>query len=207
MVPVKEHDLAKTRLRAPAGVDRTELALAFALDTLTAVYEVLRPAAVFVVTDDDDVMTFVAAHAGVSVRDPGRGLNPAIAAGLRAAARDADGAQQRSSPGAVLLGDLPSLTASDLTTALRACAGAESCVVPDADGTGTVLLTHHDLRQIVPLFGAGSAARHGRTAASLSLDLPRLRTDVDDESAFVAARALGVGRYTSDLLALVASIS
>lgn len=206
VVPIKEHDQAKSRLRAPAGVDRSQLALAFALDTLTAVYEVVAPAAVFVVTDDQAVLSFIADHAGVSVREPGRGLNPAIAAGLEAAASDALAAGKPSAPGAVLLGDLPALTAAELTTALRACAVAESCVVPDADGSGTVLLTHHDLRQIVPRFGAGSAARHGRAAAALLLDLPRLRTDVDNESAFVAARALGVGPHTSSLLTLDASV-
>lgn len=205
-MPVKEHDQAKSRLLAPAGVDRAELALAFALDTLTAVYEVIPPAAVFVVTDDEAVTTFVASHAGVSVRDPGRGLNPAIVAGLAAAARDGLAAQQPIAPGAVLLGDLPALTAAELTAALRACAVAKSCVVPDSDGTGTVLLTHHDLRKIVPRFGAGSAARHGKAAAPLPLDLPRLRTDVDNESAFVAARALGVGPHTSSLLTFDASV-
>lgn len=203
VVPIKEHDQAKSRLRAPAGVDRSQLALAFALDTLTAVYQVVAPAAVFVVTDDEAVLSFVADHAGVSVRDPRRGLNPAIVAGLEAAAHDGLSAQP---PGAVLLGDLPALNAAELTTALRACAAAESCVVPDADGTGTVLLTHHDVRQIVPRFGAGSAARHGRASTTLLLDLLRLRTDVDDESSFVAARALGVGPHTSSLLTLDASV-
>ncbi|XAS75882.1 2-phospho-L-lactate guanylyltransferase [Dermatophilaceae bacterium Sec6.4] len=213
IVPVKERDHAKTRLRPPTGVDRSQLAMAFALDTLSAVFDVVAASGVFVVTDDQGVAGFVADRGGNTVRDPGRGLNPAIAAGLNAAS-DADLMSDQPChpsrpchPGAVLLGDVPCLTPADLTAALRACAVAESCVVPDADGTGTVLLTHHDLRRIVPRFGAGSAARHSRCAATLPLDLPRLRTDVDNEAAFEQARVLGVGPHTSALLGAATSVS
>lgn len=206
-MPVKERDQAKTRLKPPTGIDRSQLAMAFALDTLGVVFDVVAASGVFVVTDDQDVARFVADHGGSTLRDPGRGLNRAIAAGLNAAGGADLISGQPCHPGAVLLGDLPCMTSADLVAALRACAMAESCVIPDADGTGTVLLTHQDLRRIVPRFGAGSAARHSRCAATLPLDLPRLRTDVDNEAAFEQARTLGVGPHTSALLGAATSVS
>ncbi|MBO1765613.1 2-phospho-L-lactate guanylyltransferase [Allobranchiibius sp. GilTou38] len=206
VVPVKERSAAKSRLRAPDGVARDELAAAFALDTLTAVYDVVPADRVFVVTDDDQVAGFVRARDGVVVPDPGRGLNPAIAAGLAAATPDGLAPTQICAPGAVLLGDLPALTPDELYAGLRACAVSESSVVPDRDGTGTVLLTHHDLRRIVPRFGTGSAARHARVARRLTPDLPRLRTDVDTDTALAQAVSLGVGAHTARVLGVCASV-
>lgn len=207
VVPIKDRARSKTRLRVPEGIAREDLALAIALDTLTAVYEVVPPALVFVVTDDDQVSAFVSTAGGNVVRDPGRGLNPAIAAGIVAATADGLGTGGVSAPGAVLLGDLPSLSPTELRAGLRACAVAESSVIPDRDGAGTVLLTHHDLRRIAPRFGGGSAARHARVARTMTPDLPRLRTDVDTEASLAAAVALGVGKHTTAVLADVASVS
>lgn len=206
VVPIKDRFQSKTRLRVPEGVLRENLALAMALDTLAAVYEVVPPALVFVVTDDDQVTAFVDSAGGNVVRDPGRGLNPAIAAGIAASTPDDVEAGRVAIPGAVLLGDLPSLTAVELISGLRACAVAESSVIPDRDGTGTVLLTHHDLRRISPRFGGGSAARHGRVARTIIPDLPRLRTDVDTENSLAEAIALGVGKHTTDVLGSAASV-
>ena len=206
VVPVKERSQAKSRLRAPAGVARDELAAAFALDTLTAVYEVVPPALVVVVTDDAQVARFVDTRGGVVVPDPGRGLNPAIVAGLVAATPPGLTAEDDCVPGAVLLGDLPALSPDDLSAGLLACAVSEASVIPDQDGTGTVLLTHHDLRRIVPRFGSGSAARHARDARLLTLDLPRLRTDVDTDTALAQAVSLGVGARTAAVLGLCSSV-
>lgn len=205
VIPVKERSQAKSRLRAPHGVAREELAAAFALDTLAAVYDVVPADRVFVVTDDALLGRFVAGHRGVVVPDPGRGLNPAIAAGLAAATPDGLAPEQVCAPGAVLLGDLPALSPDELYAGLRACAVSESSVVPDQDGIGTVLLTHHDLRRIVPRFGTGSAARHARVARVLTPDLPRLRTDVDTDIALAQAVSLGVGPRTAAVLGVCAA--
>ncbi|MEO8851570.1 MAG: 2-phospho-L-lactate guanylyltransferase [Allobranchiibius sp.] len=206
VVPIKDRARSKTRLRTPSGVSRAELALAIALDTLAALYEVVPPDQVFVVTDDDEVSWFVSRSGGAPVRDPGRGLNPAIAAGIDAATPNGVTAERVSAPGAVLLGDLPSLTPEELVAGLRICAVAESSVIPDHDGSGTVLLTHHDLRCITPRFGAGSAARHAQSAQLMTPALPRLRTDVDTESSLAQAVSLGVGEYTAAVLGIAASV-
>lgn len=201
-MPVKEASKAKSRLRTPTGVPREKLAIAFALDTLIAIYQVVPSERVFVVTDDAQVAAFVSERGGVTVQDPGRGLNPAISAGIAAATPDALESDLSSVPAAVVLGDLPALSAQELAAGLRACAVTESSVVPDQDGSGTVLLTHHDVRRLVPRFGAESAARHARAARVLTPDLPRLRTDVDTEISLAAAVSLGVGRHTAALLGL-----
>ena len=104
----------------------------------------------------------------------------------------------------MLLGDLPALLPEDLVAALSAAAAFERAVVPDADGTGTVLLTARR-GALEPAFGPGSAERHVRAGHErLDLDLPRLRTDVDDDLSLTRARALGLGPATSACLAALA---
>jgi len=217
VVPVKGGARAKSRLHPPAGVPRAALAWAIARDCLEAVTTALPAACVHVVTADDSVARYAAGLGAVVVHDPGRGLNEAVRAGVRAASTAAahqGAALLRPDGGAdphgresvregvgVLLGDLPALRPADLLTGLRAAAVHPLAVVPDADGTGTVLLTSLQ-GHLEPAFGAGSAARH--TAAGhhrLELDLPRLRTDVDDDGSLRAARRLGVGAATEAVLA------
>jgi 2-phospho-L-lactate guanylyltransferase len=101
----------------------------------------------------------------------------------------------------VLLGDLPTVTPAALSRALQACGQHQTAFVPDAEGTGTVLLTARALADLVPAFGAGSAAAHARHSTRLDLDLPLLRSDVDDDVALGRAVALGVGPRTAAVLA------
>jgi 2-phospho-L-lactate guanylyltransferase len=90
---------------------------------------------------------------------------------------------------------------------LGAAAAYPLAVVPDAAGTGTVLLTALAGHLLEPAFGAGSAARHGEAGPHrLDLDLPRLRTDVDDDRDLAAALELGVGPATAALLGAAATL-
>lgn len=192
VLPVKHASDAKTRLRPPTGVSRTDLARAMARDTLTAVCAVLPPDQVVVVTSDDAARDAAVRLGACVLHDPGQGLNAAVRAGL-AVCRAND-------PVAVLLGDLPALLPQDLDAALQACARHTRAVVPDRAGTGTVLLTSTGGAPLEPAFGAGSATRHARTATVLELDLPRLRQDVDDAADLDRAVALGLGSATSAVL-------
>ena len=196
IVPVKSRFRAKSRLQPPPGVARPDLAFALAMDTLTVVREVVRADRVIVVTEDDKITAEMARHDITTVTDPGRGLNGAVQAGLREADRRRPGL-----PAAVLLGDLPALRADELYAGLRACADTESALVPDHDGSGTVLLTHHDAAALAPRFGRGSAARHARRCTVLELDLPTLRHDVDDITSLELAVEMGVGPWSSEALA------
>ena len=128
VVPVKQAQRAKTRLRAPAPLSRPELARAIALDTLEAVCRALAPGDVVTVTSDEVVAPAAAALGCRVVADPGTGLNAAITAGIRVALSPAGTAPDPNVPGpdapgvAVLLGDLPALRPEDLVTALAQCA-------------------------------------------------------------------------------------
>lgn len=194
VVPIKDTREGKSRL-APAGVRRTRLSRAIADDTLSAVVEAVEAEHVWLVTSDAG-LSWDWAGAGVHViPDPGHGLNAAITAGLSHVPADV--------PRAALLGDLPSLLAVDVVTALQAGGRVAEWFVPDLDGSGTVLRGGH---AFVPQFGPGSAEAHARQGAlRLELDLPRLRRDVDDPDSLAAAVRLGVGSATSAVLGLTSS--
>jgi 2-phospho-L-lactate guanylyltransferase len=198
VLPLKGGSGAKSRLGASPA-----LAAAIALDCLDAVLGCPETARVVVVTPDAATAA-AAREAGADVvpeSRPGTGLLAAVADGL-AAARG---------PVAVLLGDLPALRPRDLATALRAAAealhgapaagGGAAVFVPDAEGTGTVLLAGTDAAAVRPSFGPASAAEHARSGARrLDLRLPRLRRDVDTRGDLATALALGVGPRTAAVL-------
>jgi 2-phospho-L-lactate guanylyltransferase len=192
VLPVKGGSAAKSRLRAPAG-----LALAMALDCVEAVVGAAPVARAVVVTGDETVATGTSALGAHVVRQPPPGgLRDAVERGLRAA---------RPGPVAVLLADLPCLRPDDLATALDGAArllasGAPSVLVPDAEGSGTVLLAAAAANDLRHAFGAGSARRH-RDLGAVDLDAPpRLRRDVDTRDDLVHAERLGVGPRTARTL-------
>jgi 2-phospho-L-lactate guanylyltransferase len=193
IVPVKGHLSAKSRLHPPAGVGRADLAHAFALDTITAAMAAVPPGHLVVVTSDEPTAAFVRHQGGVVVADQGDGLNPAIRLGIAHIAGV-------SGPAAVLLGDIPSLRPQDLITALAACEPHRMAMVPDASGTGTVLLSALSPRDLQPRFGPDSAREHSRDCVRLDLDLPALRTDVDDDQSLLDSINIGVGRHTAVVL-------
>lgn len=197
VIPVKGGDHAKTRLRAPDGVDHSRLATALALDTIAAAVGAVGADGVVVVTGDPAIATQVAELGVVVVDDPGGGLNPAISAGVaHLLAHATDGGV------AVVLGDLASLRSDDLDAALTAAEAHSSAYVPDADDSGTVLLASTTSGHLVPRFGGRSDAAHRAAGfVRLDLDLPRLRRDVDDETSLRTALCLGVGTHTAALLA------
>ncbi len=216
VVPIKGGASAKSRLRsgwerdagpALAGGLTARLAEAIAADTLAAAVGCPLVHTVLVVTADPTVAGSVTGPGAVVVpeRTPGSGLAAAIADGLRAAP---DG------PVAILLGDVPALRPQDLGAALGTAAlilaerqvevhrGAMAAV-PDADGTGTVLLAALHAADLAPAFGAASFAEHQRRGAvAIGRELARLRRDVDTPGDLWAAAAMGLGRRTSALLDL-----
>jgi len=195
IVPVKGQLAAKSRLHPPAEVARADLAHAFALDTITAAVACVPPAHLVVVTSDELTATFVRDQGGSVVPDQGDGLNPAVRHGIGYVERVLG-----PGPTAVLLADIPTLRPEDLINALAACAVHTRALVPDAAGTGTVLLSALSPQGLQPRFGPESAREHARDCVRLDLDLPALRTDVDDDQSLRRAVAIGVGRHTAALL-------
>lgn len=199
VIPVRDPASAKSRLAVgddpAAHARRAALAAAIALDTVSAARAAREVGEVIVVG------TLAEQVDGVHVlADPGFGLLVAVGAGVAAA--------DPAAPTAVLLGDLPALQPADLDAALVAASEHHWAFVPDAEGTGTTLVTAaaglpHALR-----FGEGSAAQH-RDAGYLELDVPErsgLRRDVDTPAQLTAlaelaaAGAVLLGPRTAALL-------
>ncbi|MRH28122.1 2-phospho-L-lactate guanylyltransferase [Microbacterium sp. SYP-A9085] len=185
VVPVKHTAHGKSRL---GGVDRERLAAAIALDTIAAACAVCP---VVVVTADATVAG-AAQELGATVvpEDGPHGLNAAIAAGIAAVP---DGHR------AALLGDLPALRGADLAAALREAASVDRAVVPDAEGTGSTLVTARAGVSWAAAFGDGSLARHIALGCTV-LEAPEaLRRDVDTSAQLAAAARLGLGPRTAAL--------
>ncbi len=129
-----------------------ELALAIALDSVAAV---LAPHQVAEPREVPRVIVVAAARAGIAAAGAG--------------------------PVAVLLGDVPALLPSELAAALESAESHPLAFVPDADDTGTVLITALTARDHAPAFGVDSRAAH-LVAGYIELAIPvdsGLRRDVD----------------------------
>ncbi|WIM95509.1 2-phospho-L-lactate guanylyltransferase [Actinoplanes oblitus] len=193
VIPVKRLDAAKSRLRGAVARDRhPELVLAMVCDTAAAVLNASTVAGLIVVTDDPVVAGAVRDLGAKVAPDPGAGLNAA----LRSGAEEIAGLGTHR---AVLTGDLPALRSGQLDAALAAVSGRG--FVPDAAGTGTVLLAAAPRVPLDPRFGPGSAAAHlASGAAPLTGDWPGLRQDVDTAADLDVVLRLGAGDRTHTLL-------
>src|SRR5690349_7257049 len=183
IVPIKPLPAAKTRLRgAVPDLARADLVLAMAQETVAAALAGRLVSGVLVVCDDERVAAAMAALGASCVPDgPSRGLNAAIEFGERHARGDV----------AALTADLPALRPEELDEALAE--GGRS-FVPDAEGTGTVLLIG---RPLDPHFGVGSAEAHERSGARrLDKSWPGLRRDIDTPADLASGRELGLGQHT-----------
>lgn len=207
VVPVKPAEFGKSRL-AVDGVDRTALARAIALDTLEATARASHVAEVIVVTADEALHAELGGwgervEAAIRTgRARVRLVRESAPAGLDAAIRAGLASVPLDRPRAVLLGDLPALRPTDLDAALVHASALDLGLVPDAEGTGTTLVTARASVPLSPAFGPGSAARH-RTAGHVDLAVDAastLRRDVDTAAQLHAALALGAGRRTAALL-------
>lgn len=197
VVPVKPSMHGKSRLKVD-GVARADLARAIALDTLAAATACDLVAQVVVVTSDGVLAREAATIPALRFVPEGeaRGLDAAVATGI--AAVDPGGRMPR----AALLGDLPSLRPDDLAEALRQAASVPRGVVPDAEGTGSTLVTAAAGVEWTSAFGEDSLARHvSLGCAALSIpDASTLRRDVDTAAQLAAARTLGLGPRTAAVL-------
>ncbi len=199
IVPVKRLQMAKSRLRgALPSADHDALVLAMALDTVTAALGSPVVGRVAVVTSDPVAeQTALDAGAEVIVDVPDAGLNPALAYAATVVRPKGSAATL---PGVVALAaDLAALRSVDLTEALRAAELAahgapRRFFVPDAAGTGTVLLAATGGAGLEPCFGVGSAGAHQASGAiALTGDWPSLRRDVDTPADLAEAVLLGLG--------------
>ena len=197
VVPVKHLDVAKSRLSAYGERARRDLALAFAVDVVSAALGCPAVREVLVVTDDAQAAAALGAlGARIAPDDPDAGLNPALAHGaelLRAA-----------DPGlgvVTVSADLPALSPQDLAAALGAVPAGGRAFVADSAGSGTTLLAASAPAELLPSYGAGSSDRHRASGALELPGTPALRRDVDTPADLREAVALGVGASTAAVAA------
>ncbi|MGX1272571.1 2-phospho-L-lactate guanylyltransferase [Streptomyces phaeoluteigriseus] len=196
VIPLKPLALAKSRLAdTAADALRPGLALAFAVDTVTAALACAAVRDVAVVTNDELAGRELAALGARIVPDePRAGLNAALAhaaAAVRATRPD--------SAVAALNADLPALRPSELARVLDAAAEFPRAFLADAAAIGTTLLAVAPGDELLPAFGTDSRARH-RASGAVELgppDVDSVRQDVDTGEDLRAALALGVGPRTA----------
>ncbi|XVS63279.1 2-phospho-L-lactate guanylyltransferase [Actinosynnema sp. CA-299493] len=187
VVPVKTLERAKTRL-VGTRLDRPALALAFALDTISAALPAVRR--VVAVTSDPSVIAELLALGVESIPGP-EGLNESLRHGF-----DVLRSRDPASVVGALQADLPALRTADLAAALAAARGRAFC--PDRQGTGTTLLLSSPGGDLAPAFGPGSAAAHSASGATpLPGPWPSLRHDVDTAEDLRLAADLGLGPRTA----------
>ncbi|MFE9428401.1 2-phospho-L-lactate guanylyltransferase [Kitasatospora sp. NPDC006697] len=199
VLPVKALERAKTRLAPFAGAHRPRLALAFALDTVSAALDCPAVGQVLVVSRDGAAGEALAALGALVLADePGGGLNGALSHGAAHARR-----LRPDAPLAALSADLPALRAAELARVLGAVPSEGRAFLADAPGIGTTLLACSPGRPLAPAFGGASRRRHAAGgAAELALpDVPSVRRDVDTAADLAEALALGVGPHTRSVAA------
>ena len=195
IVPVKRLHEAKTRLDVSTTVRRA-LAMAFAVDTVTAVTRCRAVVAVVVVTADPRVRRSLRGTGVHFVGESGcRGLVPALNAACRGAAEVA-----RGHACVVVPADLPALSPADLGAVLDQSGGGDS-FVRDTDGHGTTLLVTAPGASPRFQYGVRSAERHEAAGFRELVDVPAsARQDVDCLDDLEAAARLGVGAVTAAVL-------
>ena len=203
VVPFKGAADAKSRLSdALSDDERAAIALAFLVDTLSAVRRVATVSSVIVVSNQAGLAGDLATVGAQVVADPGGGINAAVAAGLALA--------RASAPegfAAALTGDLAALRSADLAHAFElaeaeAAAGAGLRFVPDREGSGTTMVAFAPGADSPTHYGVGSSAAHV-AAGYRALAVPAessLRLDIDDTDDLERARMLGLGDATRAVL-------
>lgn len=181
---------AKSRLRTLGHMYTADLVTAMLEDMLIAVAESVRLGPVVVVTSDETLSALADFYGASSIPDPGDGLNAAFRAGFDRLGKDINRV-------VYLPADVPCMTGERLDVCLGQAEAFAAAVVPDAEGTGSTLLTHRAGWWPGPRFGPDSLSLHIEDGAEpLWSAHPAMRRDVDTPADLVEAVRLGVGRHT-----------
>lgn len=189
LVPQKALARAKGRLEVDPQARRA-IARAMLTDTVDAIAATPGVARVVVLWDDG---ADAAALPVEGLDTAGRPLNAALELGAAQIRRlDADAAV------AVVPGDLPALDPGELRACLEIASGHGRAFLPDADGTGTTVLTATSGADLAARYGRSSTLAHAVSGAHLirPAGLFSVRADVDDLAALARALELGCGSHT-----------
>jgi len=173
VVPIRSLTTAKSRLRISDTV-RSDLALAFFLDTIAALERSTEVERIVVVSRDATIHRHVRDRCNV-VADDETGLPAAIDRGIEKLRKIS-----HSGPVAVVLPDLPYATAGAFDMLLDSAREHLRAYLADATGTGTTCVTAASTEAVIHRFGPDSARAHAEAGlAALDIPVPGLRTDVD----------------------------
>lgn len=233
VIPVKGLDTAKSRLSTSGNQDSdtgedftsssiaspntADLALAFALDVISASVPCLKVDQPEVVTSDETVANLAIDRGACAMQEPESWeqhpelthlspLNAAIqfATDQFRAIQDENGMREGPRPPiAIVTGDLPCLDSKSLAKVLKKAWAHDRSFVPDHTGLGTTMLCIKDPSKtpIDPRFGVNSAQAHEASGAVRLNRVPlRARLDVDTAADLERARKLGVGIETAKVL-------
>lgn len=201
VVALKAIEQAKSRLGSVADPVRRRLAWTMALDTLTALSEVVPDVLVVSAQPSLQARLNAAGLAVTVVPEPAAaGMNEALAHGAELLRREGHG------PVLACVADLPALRPDSVRRVLEAAVQYRRSFVADASGVGTTMLAASAGSDLYPMFQGASAAAHEASGASpltdevLGGDVPDARRDVDVEEDLRQAFRLGLGHATARLL-------
>jgi len=194
VVPIRSLRTAKSRLRI-SDTMRSDLALAFFLDTIAALERSTEVERIVVVSRDATIHRHVRDRCNV-VADDETGLPTAVNRGIEKLRR-----VRHSGPVAVVLPDLPYSTAGAFDMLLAAAREHLRAYLADATGTGTTCVTGASTEAVIHRFGSNSARAHTEAGlTALDIPVPGLRADVDVLADLRERKARRIGDATSTVL-------
>jgi len=199
IIAVKKLSDAKTRLAPLLSTDtRARIVLAMLTDTISAARAVPAVASVTVVTPDPTAVSEIQGLGAAVLRDPTPSDHPDP---LNNAIQEAWRSIVARTPNILVLqGDLPAMTAAEITGALTEARTHSRGFVADRHDAGTSALFAFDCPPD-PQFGTDSARRHRNSGAvELIGAWPGLRCDIDTPDDLLVARMVGLGPATSAAL-------
>ncbi len=181
LVPVKKLNGAKQRLAAMlTQQQRTELARAMIKDVCHALSEVPSRPAVALVTSDEYAVR-LARQCGFETIDDDDNLGETEAIAMATQQAEKDGAEFS----LVIPGDIPLVTADEISAVLNATPREGTVLVPAADGRGTNAILRRPCALIACRFGNDSFVPHRAAARATQKDvvvldgLPGIALDID----------------------------
>ncbi|WKN61341.1 2-phospho-L-lactate guanylyltransferase (plasmid) [Rhodococcus opacus] len=195
VVPIRSLTTGKSRLQTESDTLRSQLALAFFLDTITALERSTEVERIVVVSGDAIIQAWVRGRCDI-VPDGESGLPDAVDCGIKRLKR-----VHHSGPVAVVLPDLPFATAGAVNMLLRSARKHRTAFLADDAGTGTTCVTAASTEDVVHRFGPNSARAHVEGGlVALEVPVPGLRHDVDELTDLRQRQAQWLGYATNKVL-------
>ncbi|WP_157951386.1 2-phospho-L-lactate guanylyltransferase [Rhodococcus opacus] len=173
-MPIRSLNTAKSRLLTDSDALRSQIALAFFLDTIAALEGSAAVDRIVVVSGDETIRRCVRRRCEI-VADGETGLAAAIDLGVAQLQK-----VRHMGPVAVVLPDLPYATSGAFDALFLAAHEHKRAFLIDSAGEGTTCATATSADMMVHRFGPNSARAHSDAGlAALDLRVPELRADVD----------------------------